>query len=61
MTFGHENTLEDIFEFLLEQFTLEEILEMNDLTETDVLLSLFEGGLLGQPAVILYPGDIAED
>lgn len=55
MTFGHENTLEDLLEFLLEQFTFEELLEMNDLTETEVLLTLYEGGLLGQPATILFP------
>lgn len=55
--FGHENTLEDLLEFLLEQFTFEELLEMNDLSETDVLLALFEGGLLGQPARILFPDE----
>lgn len=47
--YGKENTLDDIFEFLLEQFTLEEILELNDITEAEVLEMLFEKGLLTEP------------
>lgn len=47
--YGKANTLEDVFEFLLEQFSLDEILEMNDLTEVEVLELLFKEGLITQP------------
>jgi hypothetical protein len=49
MMYGKDNSIEDIFEFLLEQFSLEEILEMNNLSTTEVLTILFEEGLLSEP------------
>lgn len=53
MMFGHENTTEDLIEFLLSQFDLEELLEMNDLSPEEVLLFLFEGGLIAEPEHII--------
>ena len=47
--YGKDNSLNDVLEFLLEQFTLEEILEMNDLTQIEILNILFDEGLLFQP------------
>lgn len=51
--FGHENTLDDLAEFLLSQFSLDEILEMNDLTDEEVLLHLLQNGLIGEPEHVL--------
>lgn len=51
--YGKENSIDDLLEFLLEQFTLEELLEMNDLTEIEVLKVLFTEGLLVQPERVL--------
>ncbi len=53
MMFGHENTAEDLIDFLLSQFDLSDLLEMNDLSEYDVLLLLFEGGLIAEPEHII--------
>lgn len=47
--YGKENTLTDILEFLLEQFTLEEVLEMNDITPLEALERLYNEGLITQP------------
>jgi hypothetical protein len=55
--YGKDNDLDDLLEFLLEQFTLEEILEINDLTEREVLLILFREGLLVEPERVFKPGD----
>lgn len=49
MMYGKENSLEDVFEFLLEQFTLEEILEMNNLNPAEILELLYLEGLLTEP------------
>lgn len=45
--------LADLADELLSQFTLEEILEMNDIEETESLLILLERGLISQPEHIL--------
>jgi beta-N-acetylglucosaminidase len=47
--YGKDNTLEEKLEFLLEQFTFEEVLEMNDISESEILKLLFHEGLLHQP------------
>lgn len=40
-------------ERLLQDFTLAEIMEMNDLSEEDVLVLLIDGGLIGEPERIV--------
>lgn len=44
---------EALAERLLKDFTLEEIMEYNDLTEEDVLTVLVEGGYIGEPERIV--------
>lgn len=39
-------TIDEYFDLMLEDKTLEEILEENDLTPTEALMKLFECGLL---------------
>lgn len=47
--FGDFSVYEEIAEALLSDFTLEELLELNNLTELEVLSILVEGGHVGQP------------
>jgi len=47
--FGDFSVYEEIAEALLSDFTLEELLELNNLTELEVLSILIEGGHVGQP------------
>lgn len=53
--FGDTEIYDQIAERLLETYTLEEMLEMNDLTPEDVLSILIERGYIGEPS-----RDIAE-
>ena len=56
--YGKDNSLEDILEFLLEQFTLEELLEMNDITELEVLEILYHEGFLTEPERVFPERDV---
>lgn len=47
------NSLADLAEALLSKFTLEEILEMNDIEEEESLLILLERGMISQPEHII--------
>lgn len=40
-------------EVLLANFTLEEILELNDITEEDVITMLFNAGLISEPESLI--------
>lgn len=51
--FGDTDIYEDIAEFLLEMYDLEDILEMNNLTDVDALALLIEGGSIGHPRAVL--------
>lgn len=48
-------------EVLLKDFTLSEILEMNNLTEEDVLQILVEGGLIDQPERVVAEFEAEEE
>lgn len=47
------NNLASLAEELLAQFTLEEILEMNNIDEDESLLILLERGMISQPEHII--------
>lgn len=47
--FGDDNYLSDIAEALLKEYSIEELLELNNLTEEEVLEILIEGGHIGYP------------
>lgn len=51
--FGQSEDLADLADFLLSQFTLDELLEMNDLTELEVLQRLIEDGMIGEPEHVI--------
>lgn len=51
--FGDNRLTWDLADELLSMFTLDEILEMNDITETEVLKILLEGGCIGEPERVL--------
>jgi hypothetical protein len=44
---------EKLVDFLLSQFELLELLEMNDLTDEEVLQMLIDGGKIGEPQRVL--------
>jgi hypothetical protein len=44
---------EKLVDFLLTQFDLQELLEMNDLTDEEVLQMLIDGGKIGEPQRVL--------
>jgi hypothetical protein len=44
---------ERLVDFLLAQFDLQELLEMNDLTDEEVLQMLIDGGKIGEPQRVL--------
>lgn len=48
-------------EILLTNFTLEELLELNDLTEEDVIVLLFENGLINEPENLIRDFENDED
>lgn len=50
--------LEDI---LLCNFTLEELLELNDITEEDVIRLLYEQGLIGEPEQLIRQFEIGDE
>lgn len=52
--------MKSLAETLLEDFSLVELLEMNDLTEEEVLELLIEGGLIGQPERIVEQFEVEE-
>lgn len=51
--FGDNRGTYELIEELLSLHTLEELFEMNDLSEEDVLRILLEGGYLGEPERVL--------
>lgn len=51
--FGDNSLTSDLIEELLGLFTFEDLLELNDLSEEDVLRVLLEGGYIGEPERIL--------
>lgn len=55
------NNLADLADALLSQFTLEEILEMNNIEEAESLLILLERGLISQPEHILQQYELEAD
>lgn len=58
--FGDNNTTHELIDELLSLFTLEEILEMNDLSEEEVLLILLEGGMIGEPERVLQAYEVEQ-
>lgn len=44
-----ENDVRDRVDLIFENYTLEEILEMNDLTEQEAIFLLFMGGHINEP------------
>lgn len=51
--FGDNENTRNLAEFLLEVYSLEELLDLNDMTETELVTHLLEAGLLGEPAAII--------
>ena len=47
--FNEDRVIEEIAERLLADFTLEEILEFNDLTELELMTRLISIGLINEP------------
>jgi len=56
-----ESKIYDRIAQALDVYTYDEILDMNDLDETDVLAYLFEAGYLGIPNDIFYEETDGED
>lgn len=48
-------------EILLANFSLDEILELNDLTEEDVIALLFENGLVKEPENLIREFENEDD
>ncbi len=46
---GAEMYGENLIDVLLSQFSFSELLELNDLTEEEVLRYLIDGGMIGEP------------
>lgn len=61
--FGEDEYTTKLTEELLETFTLEEILELNDLTEHEVVAILIRGGHIGAPEhlIELFEGSSTEE
>lgn len=51
--FGDDRYFNDMAELLLTLMSFEELLEMNNLTEDEVLTILLEGGYIGEPSRVL--------
>jgi hypothetical protein len=51
--FGDNERTHELVEFLLELYSLEELLEMNDLSPEEVLAHLLEAGLLIEPRSVV--------
>lgn len=56
--FGDNDTTRELAEFLLGLYTLEELLELNDLTEVEVLIRLLEDGFIAEPASIVQAYEV---
>ena len=61
--FGDNDNTWGLASLLLEMFTLEELLERNDLSEEELLVHLLETGFIVEPRSIIegYEDDIEED
>lgn len=59
--FGDNPRTRELAEFLLEIYTLPQILEMNELTEEDALSLLLEHGYLSEPQTVIQEYEIEED
>lgn len=51
--FGDDTWAEELAEEILLSFPLDEVLEMNDLTELETLVHLIEAGLISEPERIV--------
>ncbi len=51
--FGDNENTRNLAEAILDVYTIEELLELNDLTEIELVTHLLEAGLLGEPATII--------
>lgn len=58
--FGDNENTHNLAEFLLDMYDLEDLLELNDLTEIEVVSYLLEAGLLGEPASVIQEYEDAE-
>lgn len=58
--FGDNRGTYDLIEELLSLHTLEELFEMNDISEEDVLRILLEGGHIGEPERVLQAFEIEQ-
>lgn len=58
--FGDNENTHNLAEFLLDMYDLEDLLELNDLTEIEVVSYLLEVGLLGEPASVIQEYEDAE-
>lgn len=53
MMFGDNDNTRSLVDFLLEMYDFDELLELNDLTEEEVLAYLLEAGLVAQPRSVI--------
>lgn len=51
--FGDSEYITELAEFLLEVYSLEDLLDLNDMTEIELVTHLLEAGLFGEPASII--------
>lgn len=58
--FGDNRLTKELISELLSEFSLEEIFEMNDITEDEVLLILLQGGHLGEPQFLIEKYESAD-
>ena len=59
--FGDNEHTRNLAEEILEFLALEDLLELNDLTEIEVVAYLLEAGLLGEPSTLIQKYEIMEE
>ncbi len=59
--FGENSQTKELAEELLDSFNLDELLEMNDLSEVEVICLLLEWGYLGEPQRLIQLYERQED
>lgn len=59
--FGDNDKTRKLAEFLLEMFSIEDILEMNEMTTEDVLVFLLEHGMFSEPSGVIEEYEVEED
>jgi hypothetical protein len=59
--FGDNDNTHELADLLLDLYSLEELLELNDMTEIELVAHLLEAGLLGEPSSIIETYETQEE